>query len=110
MRYVGQSYEIVVPFEGNFIEKFHMLHEKNYGYCNKDKQVEAVNVRVRARGKLSKPEFKKYDTMTPTIPDKAFYGEKKVIFSGKQYNTKIYQRDFLLHFFSLHLLFLQYLL
>ena len=96
MRYVGQSYEIVVPFEGNFIEKFHMLHEKNYGYCNKDKQVEAVNVRVRARGKLSKPEFKKYDTMTPTIPDKAFYGEKKVIFSGKQYNTKIYQRDFLL--------------
>ncbi len=96
MRYKGQSYEIVVPYNDNFIEKFHELHEKLYGYANRDKQVEAVNIRIRARGILPKPEFRKSKQLTEKISDNAIYGTKKVIFDGKSYETKIYERDFLL--------------
>ncbi len=95
MRYKGQSYEIVVPFDENFVESFHKLHEKTYGYCNKDKQIEVVNVRLRAKGKLPKPEFKRQEFSTSTISEKACLGEKKVVFDGKEYNTKIFERDYL---------------
>ena len=54
MRYRGQSYEIMVPFDLDFREKFHQLHEKTYGYCNRKKAIEVVNVRVRALGKPEK--------------------------------------------------------
>ena len=50
MRYQGQSFEIIVPFTDDYIQDFHMLHEKSYGYQNRDKTVEIVNIRVRARG------------------------------------------------------------
>ncbi len=95
MRYKGQSYEIVVPFKDDFIELFHQYHEKLYGYANRDKTVEAVNIRVRARGILPKPEFKKAKSLTDKIDDRALFGEKKVIFDGKEFNTKIYERDYL---------------
>ncbi len=95
MRYKGQSYEIMIPFKDNFIELFHQYHEKLYGYANRDKAVEAVNIRIRARGILPKPEFKKAENLTDKIDNKAIYGEKKVIFNEKEYNTKIYERDYL---------------
>ncbi len=96
MRYIGQSYEIVVPFDRDFIDKFHQLHEQNYGYCNRDGEVEVVNVRVRARGRLPKPEFKKKDIANSLLDEEAICGENQVIFWGEQYSTKIYDRDRLL--------------
>ena len=57
MRYEGQSYEIIVPFEGDYLEGFHQLHEKTYGYRNQNKTVEIVNLRLRARGTPEKPVF-----------------------------------------------------
>lgn len=96
MRYKGQSYEIVVPFNKNFVEEFHRLHEKLYGYSNQDKKLEVVNVRLRARGKLPKPEFKKHKKLYKEIPENAYFGEKDVVFSGKAYKTKIFERERLL--------------
>ena len=96
MRYKGQSYEIVVPFKENFIEEFHKLHEKLYGYANRDKKVEAVNVRIRARGILPKPEFKKSEKLIEKVDEKAIYGEKGVIFNGRSHKTKVYERELLL--------------
>ncbi len=93
MRYKGQSYEIMVPFCENFIDEFHKLHERNYGYANRDKQLEVVNVRIRAKGILPKPEFLKHDNLTEIIPDDAFSGTKEVIFNGKEYKTNIYERE-----------------
>ncbi len=59
MRYEGQSYEIIVPFNGHYIEDFHGLHEKTYGYRSDGTIVEIVNIRLRARGTPDKHTISK---------------------------------------------------
>jgi N-methylhydantoinase A len=96
MRYEGQSYEIIVPFDSNYIKSFHGLHEKTYGYRNDDKIVEIVNVRLRARGIPDKPRFKKAQKMKEQPPERAFLGERQVVFDQKVRKTQIIARDRLL--------------
>ncbi|GCE49543.1 N-methylhydantoinase A [Thermosporothrix hazakensis] len=58
MRYIGQSYELFVPFTGSIVEavqRFHMAHEQRFGYCDPNERVQVVNVRLKARGKAHKP-------------------------------------------------------
>jgi N-methylhydantoinase A len=50
MRYRGQSYELFVPFEQEFLNAFHDLHLKAFGYSRPEAPVEIVNVRLRAIG------------------------------------------------------------
>jgi len=53
-RYLGQSYEIDVPFRrartagGAFLKAFHRRHEKLYSYRHDRRSVEIVNLRVKA--------------------------------------------------------------
>jgi N-methylhydantoinase A len=96
MRYEGQSYEIIVPFDGNYINGFHGLHEKTYGYRNEDKIVEIVNIRLRARGIPEKPRFRRAKKMIGQPPEKAFQGEREVVFDQKVSKTQIIARDKLL--------------
>ena len=51
-RYVGQSYELNIPFTKTFISDFHEAHRQVYGYSYADKLIEIVNLRVRAIGNL----------------------------------------------------------
>ncbi len=97
MRYQGQSYEIMVPFSVNFREQFHLLHEKTYGYCNREKNIEVVNVRLRALGKPEKPEFPSYPYAGEKISPEAFLGEHDVTFDGIKEKTAIINRDRLRH-------------
>jgi N-methylhydantoinase A len=96
MRYEGQSYEIIVPFDLNYINGFHALHQKTYGYRNEDKIVEIVNIRLRARGIPEKPRFQKAKKMKEEPPEKAFLGEREVVFDQRLSKTKILSRDNLL--------------
>jgi N-methylhydantoinase A len=93
MRYHGQSYEIMVPFDENYVEKFHALHEKTYGYRNPDKAVEIVNIRLRARGKPEKPRLQKQEKMGKVPSPEAFLGDKQVVFDHRRMYTKIMARD-----------------
>jgi N-methylhydantoinase A len=93
MRYEGQSYEIIVPFNDNFIEGFHGLHEKKYGYRNQDKTVEIVNLRLRARGVPDKPTFEKSRTSSEKLYDEALLGEKEVVFDYKPAKTQVINRE-----------------
>ncbi|HDM09933.1 MAG TPA: hydantoinase/oxoprolinase family protein [Desulfobacteraceae bacterium] len=93
MRYEGQSYEIIVPFEGDYIEGFHSLHEKTYGYRNEDKIVEVVNVRLRARGIPEKPQFTRYEVGPEAPEPEAIVAERDVVFEGKNYKTLVYSRE-----------------
>jgi N-methylhydantoinase A len=93
MRYEGQSYEIIVPFNEDVVESFHSLHEKNYGYRNNEKRVEIVNLRLRARGIPEKPEFQKSRLSSETPADEAFQGQRDVVFDSKSMSTRIFKRE-----------------
>ena len=93
MRYEGQSYEIIVPFDEDYVERFHKLHEKTYGYRNEDKAIEIVNIRLRARGMPEKPTFKKATKMEKKLSAEAFLGEQEVVFDHRRMRTKIIARN-----------------
>ena len=58
LRYLGQSYELNVPWNnGDPATLFHREHEKIYGYANPDRDVEIVTIRVRARTTVEKPKL-----------------------------------------------------
>ena len=57
LRYVGQSYEITVPFTRHYRRAFDAQHQRLYGYANPDRPTEIVNVRVTASGLTAKPRL-----------------------------------------------------
>lgn len=59
LRYRGQSYELTVPLAPRFVDHFHKVHERRYGYSNPGRDVELVNVRAVFAGRRPKPKFVK---------------------------------------------------
>jgi N-methylhydantoinase A len=59
LRYHGQSYELTVPLSAGFIEAFHEIHERRYGYANRGREVELVNVRTTFFGRTDKLKLRK---------------------------------------------------
>jgi N-methylhydantoinase A len=96
MRYEGQSFEIMTPCDGDFIESFHALHERRYGYRNPGKPVEVVNLRLRGRGEPDKPAFPKAARLSAKVPAQALVGEREVVFASKARKAKVLERDQLL--------------
>ncbi len=97
MRYRGQSYEIMVPFSGDYQETFHRMHEQLYGYANRDKQIETVNIRLRAVGRPARPELTGLPYAGEDIAPAARLGEKKVVFDGRTVQACILDRTRLQH-------------
>jgi N-methylhydantoinase A len=93
MRYQGQAYEITVSFGEDFIEEFHRLHQKNYGYCNRDGSVEIVNIRLRAKGGVQKPVLPKSRAFSRKITSEAVIDARQVVFDGQKIKTNIISRD-----------------
>lgn len=59
VRYVGQSFELLVPvedLEDDYATAFHALYKERYGHASPDEEVEVVAIRVRAVGLRNKPE------------------------------------------------------
>ena len=65
MRYVGQSYELSIPFGEGGVEEvldrmladFHAEHERAYGFAAPDEPVEFVTLRLTAVGRIAKPKL-----------------------------------------------------
>jgi N-methylhydantoinase A len=53
LRYLGQSYELTVPWGGSF----HDEHKRVYGYSDESRAIEVVTLRVRARKSANKPKL-----------------------------------------------------
>ncbi len=81
LRYVGQSYELPTPLDqkweaspaplADLAERFHMLHERRYGHAMRNRQIEAVTLRVRAVSPRDAPAFAPDDLpprATPLAP------------------------------------------
>ena len=47
-RYFGQSHELNVAADERLGERFHAAHEQAYGYCDRERRIEVVNLRVAA--------------------------------------------------------------
>jgi len=54
-RYVGQSHELNVPADGELAEHFHRAHAAAYGYCDRARGVEVVNLRRAAVDPAPRP-------------------------------------------------------
>lgn len=93
LRYKGQSYEITVPYTEKLKETFEMEHEKLYGYAHRGREVELVNVRVKAIGVKEKPVIKPYEKKEEKIKPEAFLGDRRVYLSGEFYTFKVLDRD-----------------
>lgn len=53
-RYPGQSFEIRVPMRAGFSDAFHDAHQRLYGYADRARGVEVVNLRVTATATSAK--------------------------------------------------------
>jgi N-methylhydantoinase A len=81
MRYVGQSYELTVPWllDGENIQAdFQRLHQHSYGYAHPGAPVEIVNLRARATGKSQKPALPGA-ALEGMDPAKALLGHRPVV-------------------------------
>ncbi len=92
MRYVGQSHELMLPFEKGYIEDFYKLHKKTYGYANTDYGIEVVNIRVRVIGKTMKPSLKKGLDNAP-MKGQTVINKMKCYFRGKWLKADMYNRN-----------------
>jgi N-methylhydantoinase A len=104
MRYLGQSYELVISASkssrgidlNETVENFHKKHKAIYGYRRDGEPVEIVNARVKAVGLIKKKtseKKKKLEEPNPTteavLPSRNVLYEKRMQYKP----TKIYLRD-----------------
>jgi N-methylhydantoinase A/oxoprolinase/acetone carboxylase beta subunit len=55
VRYVGQSYELTVPWSSGYGDAFHALHARRFGYADRTRPIEVVALRVRGIGTAARP-------------------------------------------------------
>jgi N-methylhydantoinase A len=92
MRYAGQSYELNVPYTGDFISAFHRAHEKRYGYFDHARTCEVVNIRARFTGRTPKPTLPKLK-LGGVNPASALVSKSPALFHGRRKLTAIYDRS-----------------
>jgi N-methylhydantoinase A len=98
MRYVGQSWELLVrvPDDAGSMSAleaaFRRGHERRYGHA-RDAAAEIVNFRVAAAGAVAKPTLRPWP-VTGT-PAQARRTEREAWFGGESMRTPVYARDHL---------------
>ena len=55
VRYRGQSYELQLPMSAGYRAAFHVAHRARYGYADKQRAIEVVNLRVVASAPVRLP-------------------------------------------------------
>ena len=92
MRYLGQSYEISVQFQEDYIDRFNKLHKKAYGYSDAKRPCEIVNLRVRMKGNLPKPKLKE-ERLKKEDCTSASLGQRLIIYKGESIPFEIFARE-----------------
>ena len=90
MRYVGQSYELLIPVGSptnksaleDSVKRFHERHRDVYGHSAKDADVEVVNARVVAVGVVEKPKLNLVERGGSKPTEESIVEERKVFFEG----------------------------
>jgi N-methylhydantoinase A len=92
VRYSGQGYELNVPYGAEAAERFHAMHEQRYGFANRERALEIVNVRVRMRV-ASEAYTPLHEVVRGGDGMQALRGEKQVYFDGGWVAAKVFDRD-----------------
>lgn len=89
-RYSGQSYELSVPADTNWIEAFHDAHRRRFGFRRDEAGVEAVTLRVTARAPVPRPAMARLEPAIgpPPEPDLT-----PVYFHRVWHRTPLYRRE-----------------
>ncbi|MBX5459239.1 MAG: hydantoinase/oxoprolinase family protein, partial [Thermogemmatispora sp.] len=98
LRYVGQSYELTIPFEGDCAraaQQFHLAHERRFGYSDPNEPVQVVNVRLKARGLVEPPVLERQPLQPEAVAQPL--ERRRVIFAGEAgpvaHEAAIYERS-----------------
>src|SRR5580698_1981151 len=96
MRYRGQGYELNVPYTkqspAHALEEFHSLHQQRYGFCDVQRPVEIVNLRLRMITP-GEPYVPAYREPIPGDGSSACYAEREVFFDEKFIRSRLYRRE-----------------
>ncbi|MBI1873127.1 MAG: hydantoinase/oxoprolinase family protein [Acidobacteria bacterium] len=89
VRYAGQSYEITVPFTRRFRAEFDRQHEQRYGYADRVRPAEVVNLRVKAIGRTAKPALPATRSAKARRPTAST--RRPAWFGGREMDTAVYR-------------------
>ena len=99
LRYVGQSYELTVPFDdgADMASAFHRAHAQRFGYSDEREPVQVVSVRVKARGRVDAPRLPRHPQDEVAARAEP-YERRRVAFAGADgrlgwHETPIYLRE-----------------
>ena len=92
MRYRRQGYELNVPWDERTMEAFHELHMQRYGFADRERPVEIVNLRLRMVA-AGEPYAPKRQELTEGDGSGACYAERDVFFGGRPVKSRFYRRD-----------------
>jgi N-methylhydantoinase A len=104
LRYVGQGYELKVPFAAGLVDTnavstvwdaFHAIHATEYGHAFDESPIELVNLRVTAIGHT--PKLEQMPQHEGAELETAFLYTRESVFreagSLKTFETRVYRRD-----------------
>jgi N-methylhydantoinase A/oxoprolinase/acetone carboxylase beta subunit len=91
LRYIGQSYEITVPFGAGYRDEFDRRHAGLYGYANPRHPTEIVNLRVKAVGITEKPCLPRDPSARTTRAAPA--SVRPAVFGGREVEAAFFRRD-----------------
>jgi N-methylhydantoinase A len=96
VRYRGQGYELNVPFHpespDEAIDAFHRMHEQRFGFADRDKPLEIVNLRLRMIA-AGEPYLPPETDLIRGDGREACYGERRIYFDGDFIASKVYDRE-----------------
>ena len=96
VRYRGQGYELNVPFQpqspDEALNAFHRMHNQRFGFADREKPVEIVNLRLRMIA-VGKPYSHPETDLIRGDGREACYGERRIFFDGDFVAAKVYDRE-----------------
>jgi N-methylhydantoinase A len=89
LRYVGQSFELLVPARGDLVAAFSAAHRDRYGYALPDRDVELVTLRLRAVGRVPPPPVPR----EPLVAGAPELARVPLILDGVTHDAPLLARD-----------------
>ncbi|MDT7042139.1 hydantoinase/oxoprolinase family protein [Candidatus Nitronereus thalassa] len=81
VRYLGQSFELTVPFSASYCASFEALHQQRYGYHQDHAAIEIVNLRVRGISRTKSPTPSRLPLVLTSDASQAIIGSHRFILS-----------------------------